>query len=486
MKKKIPVIIVSVFILVIAVTLLISKPRYSSPIGNPDCPTTLKIEESKETLSLIKTDYEEITLPKEIYTYKKDGSLYDNVGLLLNRNTTKYDELKDVEKYDNLTDYISMLIPDVSEDAFENRYYRQIILWWYMDLLQGMDSNHNYINGTEYPIEDNSSDKYDRQGNYQFDNSLSALEKKAILESDNGKVVIDAIEKMIKYFEWIETEEGQNTTNPKLYLNEIDTSKIKLHVTDDYIETNLIYPESVEDYAIGFTNYKVKVSSPYIVVDKNGQERTEFKSVEGFKVRIPIDKVNPEKIRFDFTIQGITRDQQTFVYLSSMLLPKPQMGYDTDPLPPGVITNCIGDYEDLEIFQPLDTSYEVNSGRVNIKVINAETRENLSGAEIAIYNANGEEVYRQTTTASEINLILPVGEYTIKQTSTPPNFEAKTIQQRIEVQTGNPINAVLENIPLIDVPNTSMSSKYLPVLGFGVLILGIIILGAIIKNKKHE
>ena len=135
MKKKAALIITSVFILVVAVTLFVAKPSYSSPIGNPSCPTTLEVEASDEEITLIKTDYEEISLPKEINTYNRNGSLYDSEGLLLNRNTTKYNELKEQAKFDNLTDYISMFIPDVSTDPYENRYYRQLILWFYMDMM---------------------------------------------------------------------------------------------------------------------------------------------------------------------------------------------------------------------------------------------------------------------------------------------------------------------------------------------------------------
>ena len=477
-KKKYGVVVISILLLVVAVTLLTYKASYSSPIGNPSCPTNVKLSVSDETLTLIKTDYETITLPKEVYTTEEDGTLYDNVGLLLHRNSNVY---SDFSKVENLTEDLMKLIPDVSTDEYQNRYYRQLILWWLLDMYAGYEDNYNYIDGEEVAIESDSNEKYDSDGFYIYDNLLSALEKRAIKESEKGKIVLNTLENIQNYLEWIETEEGQNTTDPELYLNPIDTSKIKLQVTNSYIETNLITPTSVEDYAIGFTNYKVVVGSPITVVDENGNERTDFKNMEGFKLRIPFSEVKNGKIQFKFTIQGITRDQQTFTYM-----PIQQVWDYGNYAYPGVFVNCHGDYEDENIFVPLETNYEVAGGNVNIKVINSSTREYLPGAEITIYNEQGDIVYRQTTTEDEINIVLPAGNYTIRQTVTPPNYEATVIEQQVQIIQNREASVVLENVPLVSVPDTSMTSGYIPLIGFVVLIIGILILGVMIKNKKHE
>ena len=153
---------------------------------------------------------------------------------------------------------------------------------------------------------------------------------------------------------------------------------------------------------------------------------------------------------------------------------------------PGVFVNCHGDYEDENIFVPLETNYEVAGGNVNIKVINSSTREYLPGAEITIYNEQGDIVYRQTTTEDEINIVLPAGNYTIRQTVTPPNYEATVIEQQVQIIQNREASVVLENVPLVSVPDTSMTSGYIPLIGFVVLIIGILILGVMIKNKKHE
>ena len=162
-KKKYGVVVISILLLVVAVTLLTYKASYSSPIGNPSCPTNVKLSISDETLTLIKTDYETITLPKKVYTTEEDGTLYDNVGLLLHRNSNVY---SDFSKVENLTEDLMKLIPDVSTDEYQNRYYRQLILWWLLDMYAGYEDNYNYIDGEEVAIESDSNEKYDSDGFY--------------------------------------------------------------------------------------------------------------------------------------------------------------------------------------------------------------------------------------------------------------------------------------------------------------------------------
>lgn len=134
----------------------------------------------------------------------------------------------------------------------------------------------------------------------------------------------------------------------------------------------------------------------------------------------------------------------------------------------------------------LNIEFNQQVGNLDVKVIDASTGDNLSKAEVVIYDNKNNIVYRYETTEKELNIILPVGDYTVKQTVTPPNYEAKTIETRVKVTENNTSEAVLENIPLVSVPDTNKTSGYMPVVGFIVLIMGILILGVIIKNKKHE
>src|SRR5699024_8217291 len=103
-------------------------------------------------------------------------------------------------------------------------------------------------------------------------NYLTVKEKEAIENSNNGKKIIATAEEYEKYGNWMFSQEQE----PVLTLNSIDTTKITYYATNDYIETNLITPEAPENYTYVFTNYKVDVTSPIMVVDKNGNEKTDF------------------------------------------------------------------------------------------------------------------------------------------------------------------------------------------------------------------
>lgn len=75
-------------------------------------------------------------------------------------------------------------------------------------------------------------------------------------------------------------------------LDPITEGDISYYVTNDYIETNLITPSSTgKVYSEKFASYRVRVESPMIVVNKEGEEQTEFNADESFRVRIPISEI---------------------------------------------------------------------------------------------------------------------------------------------------------------------------------------------------
>ena len=89
------------------------------------------------------------------------------------------------------------------------------------------------------------------------------------------------------------------------------------------------------------------------------------------------------------------------------------------------------------------------------------------------------------TTNSEINVTLPVGNYTVKQTVTPENYQPVVIQKRVSVTGNETTEAVLENIQLIEVPDLGQRVKGILAMISGItVIVGIIILGISLKSKK--
>ena len=132
----------------------------------------------------------------------------------------------------------------------------------------------------------------------------------------------------------------------------------------------------------------------------------------------------------------------------------------------------------------LSLNYTQQVGNLNIKVIDIETKENLSNAEITIYDSLGNIVYRMNTTNSEINVTLPIGEYTVKQTITPENYQPIVVQKRVSVTENETTEAVLENIQLLEVPNLGRNTTgIIMIIGGLVLIIGCIIVGVNLRKK---
>lgn len=98
----------------------------------------------------------------------------------------------------------------------------------------------------------------------------------------------------------------------------------------------------------------------------------------------------------------------------------------------------------------------------------------------------GNEVYKYETTDKELNITLPVGEYIVKQTVTPPNYEAQTIQMRVDVTESGEANAVLENAPLVNVPDTAMNSIIFIIIGGLIVIAGGLLLFTNLRKKESH
>ena len=494
MKKKYGIAILSVLIIVVSTILLINKPSYAELIETPDnCPETVKISTEKENLSFIKTDYTTISLPKDINVKDSNGNNLDKEAIQLIRNKNiKELENKDLFSQENGTlNFLMYMIPRFSKDEEENRYYTQIALWWLIDKVEGVEDNYNYdlSTGEPLPIETSENEKYDENGNYKYLNQLSALEKKAIKESPNGK-------KIVEYMKTIDQllDGGQSLSNSPEEggeqlgdLNPITKEDITYHVTNDYIETNLITPTAKEQYSLYFKEYEVKVSSPMIVVDENGKEKTTFNSLEGFKLRIPISEINNQEINFKAQIIGKMALDQWEIYSDKKLeeenLISTKAAVSTSDLNEAVLINC-GRMMTEQIFHPLEIDYKIEVGTLNIKVIDAESKEELSDAEVVIYDKSGNIVYRYKTTGDTLNITLPVGEYTVKQIITPPNYQARVVEQKVTITENGETNAVLENIQLVEVPDTLATATTITILGVIVTLLGTAIIITMVTKKR--
>ncbi|MDD6756968.1 MAG: SpaA isopeptide-forming pilin-related protein [bacterium] len=489
MKKEYTITIFSVLIIIVAAALLINKSSYAGVVIRPNiCPEQIKVNVSKENLSLIKTSYTTISLPKSINVKNSEESYLDKdtIQLMRNKNIYQLDE-KDLfsQGFSGSSSFASIL-PKFSKNKEENRYYSQIAFWWVIDKISGYEDEYNYTLGSEepLPIETNENEKYDEDGNYKYMNQLSALEKKAIKESPNGKKItkfIENVEQLMNSGESSSTIIENDDSEQMGQLNPIDPAEISYHVTNDYIETELITPTAEDPYSLMFREYEVNVSSPITVVDENGKEKTTFDSLEGFRLRIPVSEIKENKINFKAEIIGKMKLDQWGVYSE-----------EYDPItmtkrqavnPNGILMNC-GTWETYEAFYPLELNYDVAVGNLNIKVIDAESKEELKDAEIVIYDATGREVYRYQTTGSELNITLPIGNYTVKQIVTPPNYQARVVEQKIEITENSNTIATLENIQLISVPDTMKKATIVTIIGVIIVAIGVAIIIITFPTKK--
>ena len=336
-------------------------------------------------------------------------------------------------------------IPKFSDNKEENRYYSQLFSWWVYDI------------------------------EYQ-ENNLTEEEKELIKNSPNGRKLTEKIEEFERY------NNGRNSDDYSTpVLDDINTDNITYYVTDDYIETSLITPDCTKDYSYMFTDYEVRVSSPITVVDKNGNEKQEFERGEGFKLRVPLSEIKNGTVNMKAEIIGNATFNiwAQYYYVPSSPSTKTK-GLDQ----PAALINC-GASETKQVFLPLELNYTEQVGTLNIKVIDAETKENLSNAEITIYDSLGNIVYRMNTTNSEINVTLPIGEYTVKQTITPENYQPIVVQKRVSVTENETTEAVLENIQLLEVPNLGRNTTgMIMIIGGLTIIIGTVLIVYILKRKK--
>ena len=432
MKKK-SLVILSVFIMVISITLLINKSSYAPAESMTNyCPETVTLKQTN-TLEFI----EGLPLPN-IEVTGTNGEALNNIAI----QSSKDIEISENQVLEKAFEY-PQEIPKFSDNKAENSYYSQLFFWW-------------------------MNDKYIQT------NNLTEEEKELIKNSPNGRKLTEKIEEFERY------NNGRNSDDYSTpVLDDINTDNITYYVTDDYIETSLIIPDCTKDYSYMFTDYQVNVPSPITVVDKDGNNKTEFQRGEGFKLRVPLSEVKNGTMNFQAKIIG----NSTFDIWASYAYSK--SGKTTKVRQPVVMINC-GESSTETNFETIELNYTEQVGNLNIKVIDAETKENLANAEIAIYDSLGNIVYRINTTNSEINVTLPIGDYTVKQTVTPPNYQPIVVQKRVSVTGNETTEAILENIQLIEVPDLGQRVKgILTMIGGIAVIIGGFIIGMNLIKKKN-
>ena len=505
--KRNQIIMLLVFTMMISVvSIMTSNSVYA--LGE-NYPENITLTADATELVLIEQGSNKIALPANInYKENTESNLSNPIFFTMPSvfSKIKYSDvgffesvIQNENSYNTLTPSLLMgyLLYDTNftNNQEENNYYKQLLILWALDRLEGFEDDYNYIDA--YP---NAPDKVEKETSYdekfkvesipdyadfmgwRFKNRLSAGDKEMLKNSKVGNKMMKYLEEWDKYVKWYIDD------NQKVELDEITMENITYYVTDDYIETNLITPASTNKvYSNKFTSYDVEASSPMKVININGEEQTRFNANEGFKIRIPINNINSNTLDISIKLTGYFDFVEPVVY-----------GVGRQPIS---LTNknqildlfnnaaVINNYSIVETkntdTQILETNQKL--GTLNINVIDADSKLNLSNAEITVFDKRGNIIYRQTTGKNQINITLPVGDYTVKQTITPPNYEAKILEQKVTVTEDAPVEATLENIQLIEVPDLGKKVKgIITITGILAIIIGVIILAINLKNKKSN
>ena len=484
MKKK-SLVILSVFIMVISITLLINKSSYAAEPINYCTDTIDYIKITGESIDLIEgvsltTGIEGIVghpddQPQSLGTlfFSKENRYSDYIWDYENNNKTL--QYVDVGNSYNSAEIGYLLTKlEFSDDEIENNYYQQLLLFWAMDRLAGYEDEYNYINENGeimiLPEEEPTT---------IIENNIPASIKKDIKSQPVGAKILNYLEEWENYVNWNLQE------NRTMEMDQINSENITYTVTDEYIETNLITPANKnKPYEKLFDSYQVEISEPFVVVNIEGKEQTTFKSGEEFKIRFPISKIQNNKLDYTINIKGIYKIPQAITYY-----PPAPLRIENDSqsnilyttlMNSIILKNCIIEKQETTT---MTINYSKQVGILNIKVIDAETKENLSNAEIVIYDSLGNVVYRKETTDKEISVTLPVGDYTVKQTITPPNYQARVVEQKVTVTENKTTEAVLENIQLVEVPDLGRrTTGIIMIIGGLAIIIGGSILGYNLKK----
>ncbi len=502
MKKRYFFIALAIIALTVSGILVINKESYADKSYQSDlCPTQLHVTFGNKEDSFINSEKNKITIPSLIYHDANNNRIFagdlrylyyykyydDQHNVYYDANCEDTYMFNNSRKQSILMGYLINTV-DFSSFEGENDYYKQILILWAMDRLAGFDDDINYIysNGDVYeaPVDSTYDDKYNSFGfknEWKYVNNLSAGDKKLLKTSFVGEKMLQYLHTWDEYVSWY-------LNDASVELDAINLDDISYHVTNDYVETGLIIPTSTgKIYSDKFSGYTVNVQSPMVVVDKNGKEKNEFKSGEGFRVRVPISEIIGNSLDYSINISANFSFPTVTIYNSRGVacryeFPSQQVQALYQQLSTSAyISTCnsIETLNDTLLFQ-----FSQRIGTLNVKVIDSSTGNNLSKAEVTVYDLKGNEVYKYETTDKELNITLPVGEYIVKQTVTPPNYEAQTIQMRVDVTEEGIANAVLENAPLVNVPNTAMTTGVYVIIGGLLAIAGGMIVGITFKKRK--
>ena len=185
-------------------------------------------------------------------------------------------------------------------------------------------------------------------------------------------------------------------------------STLNLSSDGEYYESNTISVKTL--YTTG--NYTISLSNApegtTVVNASTGSSQSSFSPSESFKVRIPADSVDAGSLNITVTATATGSINKAYMYKSTDSTKQDVMGSLLYPE-----TSTIKDQTNLT----LETS------KVTITKIDADTEEPLAGATFEVKDSTGKVVATWTsTTSSHVIKNLPNGTYTLQETKAPSGY----------------------------------------------------------------
>lgn len=291
---------------------------------------------------------------------------------------------------------------------------------------------------------------YDAMYNYDWDDfeGLNA----------QGDRIVSAAEKISK------AARSSSETKP---VSVVSIGKVDEEWALDSKDDKFISKEFKINCNLEYAKYSLKLNNLNIegvkLVDKNNNEKKEFKSGENFKVLIPIAELSKSG---EFEIEA-TVDVKT----------KPVLYGDSGDSTKQSYALASGDYE-FESTK-LKIKYSENATKIEIIKKDAETEEPLQGAKFNILNENKEIIYSDITTNEEgkaiVEKITP-GKYFIQEIKAPDGYTIYDELIEIDVELNQKYIVNVNNyekpedeekqVDDVEITKTGDKEVYLPRTGF--------------------
>ena len=256
----------------------------------------------------------------------------------------------------------------ITGDDDKDYYITQAAIWWYEDLYMGGNNLSDVFKTT-------GSDPYNLRPHI--------------------KKLVEGAGKVTSYA----------TPDIKIVNND---SSLNLSSDKKYYESNAISVNTL--YVTG--NYTVSLSNVptgTVVVNANtNATQTSFGQKESFKIRIPVDNVDEGSLNITVKVTATGSINKAYKYKSSD--PTKQSVYGSLLYPE---TSPVTD----------STNLTLETSKVTITKIDADTNKALAGAKFVVKDSNGKKVASWTsTTSSHVIKNLPNGTYTLQETDAPEGY----------------------------------------------------------------